>query len=409
MKSNGFFAKHKKWIIPLLCVVVVIAIVLSGFAISEAVYRGGDNLEAEVKAENIYQWSKDDVFDLSDARYPSVTPKSGDGTVKILQLTDVHYRNQGTFGSWIGSLYITDGLTEGQIDKLVKETRPDLIVITGDLITYQGADHAYAKFIEFIDGVCEKYECFWTLTFGNHDAEYNRNKVALAEMMMASQYCLFDMGPTNFTFDSAKFDGDYNDGNAWSGLTGLGNFIIKVLDSEQNVRQVLFMMDSNDWVTGDYPDRKYSTPSAGYYPMQIAWYDWVCEGLKASNGGVPIPSAFFAHISPYRAPENSENSDQKKLNSDAYTAMTYDGITYDIQKSIENNGSTKYVFVGHTHYAGFTWKDESSGVVYTNGNKTGYNYNDSTHDTGGTLIELKTDGVRISHYHNTKVYAVYPA
>jgi len=54
--------------------------------------------------------------------------------------------------------------------------------------------------------------------------------------------------------------------------------------------------------------------------------------------------------------------------------------------------STKYVFYGQTHALGFSYFDEPSGILFTNGNKSGFNYNDATAKTGGTLIELSADG-----------------
>lgn len=403
MKFKNFVAKNKKWLLPLVAALLILIIIMCGFAISEAVYRSEANVEAEVLEKDIYNWAPTDSFDINNAKYPTITPKSGDGNIKILQLTDIHFRNQGNFGSTIGTLYISDGMMQTQVRNLVKMSLPDLIVITGDLITYKGAGHAYRQFVEFIDSICEQFDCYWTLTFGNHDGEYSQNKVALAYIMQQSKYCLFDLGPTNFLFDGAK-SGNEELSN-WQGYSGIGNFIIKVCDKNGNLTQALILMDSNDWVAdNNYPQRKYATLKAGYYPMQIEWYNWVCEGLKNANGGKELLTSLFAHISPYRAAENTQVQEEKALNSDCITSWVYDGITYDMPSSIIDNNSTKFVFVGHTHYSGFTYKTAGN-IYYTNGNKTGYNYNDSTQKTGGTFIQLNANTPTIiTHYHNNTAY-----
>lgn len=399
---KNFFIKHKVPISIVAAIALIVTIVLSGFAISEAAYRTESDVEMAVPTELEYNWSSADEFDITDERYPTI--RSKEGNIKILQLTDVHFKNSGNFGSEIGTLYITDGMMKRQVKDLVKLSQPDLIVITGDLITYSGAQHAYKEFIRFIDNICEKYSCKWTIVFGNHDSEYSLNKVALSMQIKQAKHSLFDMGPTNFAFDSTKVEGEFDD-IEWRGMTGLGNFVIKVSNEQGEIKQALILMDSNDWVRGQKEGRQYSTYQAGFYPMQIMWYEWVCQGLKKYNGGTEMRTTFYSHIAPFRKEKDSTNETEIKLNSDCLTKLTYDGVTYDIHESIKNQKSTKVVFFGHTHYQGFTYKDPKSDIYYVNVNKTGYNYNDYAKKTGGTLAELNVNGESyIWHYHNKKMY-----
>lgn len=403
---KGFLVKHKKGLAIALSVIILFIAFFGGIAISESVYRNEEFINSSPSDDGAeYNWSQSDVFDVTNERYPSITPKSGDGSIKILQFTDIHTKNYGTFGSGIGMNYILDGLLFLQIERLVKKTSPDLVILTGDQITYPGAKHAYKSIAEKMEKLAIKHDFYWSFIFGNHDAEYSLNKYELAKTMTSnSSRCLFDIGPTNLYFDSSKLDNpdSFNDGNAFCGNVSLGNFLIKVLDNNGNVKQAMIMMDSNDWAVDkeNNDGRLFSTPTAGYYPMQISWYDWVMEGLSHFASNKPLPTSMYAHITPYSAPEENPSDIQKRANSDAVTSWKYDGKTYDIIESMIKYGSTKYVFYGHTHDSGFSYFDEPSGILFTNGNKTGFNYNDATAKTGGTLIELSFDG-------NAKITQLY--
>ncbi len=393
---KGFLTKHKKGLAITLSAIILLTAFFGGIAISESVYRNEEILNTSPSDDGAeYDWSQSDVFDVT--RYPAITPKSGDGSVKILQLTDMHTMNSGTFASGIGMNYILDGLLFLQIERLVKKTSPDFVILTGDQITYPGAKRAYKYIAEKMEKLAVKYDFYWSFIFGNHDAEYSLNKYELAKTMTEnSPRCLFDIGPTNLYFDSEKLDdpASFNEGKSFSGNVSLGNFVIKVLDKDGDVRQALIMMDSNDWAVekDTNEDKLFSSPTAGYYPMQISWYDWVMEGLSKFGGTKPLPTSMYAHITPYRAPKENASDIQLRANSDAVTSWEYDGKTYDIIDSMVKCDSTKYVFYGHTHALGFSYFDEPSGILFTNGNKSGFNYNDATAKTGGTLIELSADG-----------------
>lgn len=335
------------------CLVFVLLIVLAfggtllGIYISESnVMKSAVDRQGTVEE---YLWSADDAFDLQ--KYPAL--QTEDGSVKILQLTDLHFRNQGTFAHEVGMNYIMDTFMQNQVRTLVKNNKPDLIVATGDLITFGNADFAYAELVSFFDSL----QVPWTIVFGNHDADYNCDKAALAEVLLTGKNILFSPGPTN--------------------LDSLGNFIIRVNDASGTMKQALFMMDSNDWVKKDFPDRKYSALSAGVNAKQADWYRWAVAGVKNVLGENPMTS-LFTHIA---------------INGDGTNEVA------DFLSTVSNLGATKYTFSGHTHGRGNTYLDEENRLYFTTGMKTGINYNDDPNSgTGGSMLYLNISSpVRVQH------------
>lgn len=333
-------AKTKKSLIITSIVIAAIIVVLGAFLVGMYIHENNYVKDLTEQVGNVpeYNWSAQDSFNLE--KYPVITPASGDGNARVLQLTDLHWRNSGTFGSKVGMNYIMDGFLKDQVRQTVENTSPDLIVITGDLITYAAADHAYKEIVKFFDSLNVK----WTVTFGNHDAEYNSDKGALGAILKKSKNCLFDYGPTN--------------------LVGLGNSLIRVNDKDGNLTQAIITMDSNDYVRKNndkLKDRKWSTENAGYYTEQIEWYQWVVDGLKQINGGTPLTTSIYAHI-------------------------PLDGETdrFGFSDTLVANGSTRFIFTGHTHATGNVVVRED-GLISVTANKAGINYQESP-ETGGALI-----------------------
>lgn len=317
-----------------------------------------------------YEWSEQDAFDIE--LYPSVT--TDDGSIKILQLTDLHFMNQGTFGAGVGMNFLLDGFMQAQVRKIVKKNQPDLIVVTGDSITVDYSEYAYDKLGEFFDGLGVK----WTVAMGNHDADYTADKAALFNVLQKYDSFVFQFGPTNFKHIVTEQDirgGADGENSALLGKeirTGLGNFIINVKNAQGKVTQSLILMDSNDWVLEAHPDYAYSTPSADFYPMQVAWYRWVTSGLAAYNGGEPLPTTLFTHI-----------------------GVGVDGTgQYGMLDAIAEARSTGIAFYGHTHAVG-SYKTEtlSNGFQFANinGVKAGINYMEVS-NTGGTIAVLDAKG-----------------
>lgn len=116
---------------------------------------------------------------------------------RILQLTDLHLG----FGFISGS---RDRLAMDAVRKIIEMSKPDLIVLTGDLIfpfwpktgTCNNRRQAQ-KLTAFLDD----FEIPYTMVFGNHDCELGSacNKEELAELYKQGRYCIFTEGRKKLT------------------------------------------------------------------------------------------------------------------------------------------------------------------------------------------------------------------
>lgn len=88
----------------------------------------------------------------------------GKETVKILQMTDLHY----------GEGEVQDRLNTAIQENLLKWEKPDLVVITGDMVSgyaWPGTKGWYLSYYSQYIAPMEKYNTPWALVLGNHDIE----------------------------------------------------------------------------------------------------------------------------------------------------------------------------------------------------------------------------------------------
>lgn len=200
-------------------------------------------------------WSASDVFDIED--YPYITIDGDE--LKIMQLADPQIK----FG-W----FTQDTKTMKLIDEALEAEKPDIVVCTGDLTLSVDTYNAYKYFADFM----EERGQYWTLTYGNHDAEFDCSKYTLWKLLSGYEHCLFDCGPTN--------------------ITGESNFIINVKRGGEYVYS-LIMLDSNMYETVTV-NGETKEDYSWIHPDQVEWYNWVIDGLKSVNPD--IRASAFWHI-----------------------------------------------------------------------------------------------------------------
>lgn len=299
---------------------------------------------------------------------------STDKDFRILQLTDLH----------LGFGFLSRGkdrLATDAVKTIIEKSKPDLIVLTGDSIfpflpksgTLNNRKQAY-KLTEFMDS----FEIPYTTVFGNHDCEMGSvcNKEELAEIFKKGKYCIFAEGRKN--------------------LTGVGNFLIELIDNSDKVLLSLVMLDSNmygedGWFFG------------GFDRIRDDQADWCMERLSALKQANPEMNAMaFFHMPPR---EFKEAYEKMKLGDkdviyrhgsvaekDEYFGISrFDGTFFD--KAVEN-GVIKWMFCGHDHlntlsliYKGIQLTYGMS-IDYLAYKGIGKNYI----QRGGTLITRRADG-----------------
>jgi len=178
---------------------------------------------------------------------------------KIVQFTDLHYVNGDN-----RSQLILDN-----IHAVLKAEKPELVVLTGDIVTGGGDRRIGLR--EVLEAI-SSHKVPFAVTFGNHDSEGNMTRL---ELLAEAQ-----------TFP-------YNLSGTTKGITGVTNYILPVLSSDGGNKPaaLLYVFDSNTY----YFDKEISEYDNIHFD-QIAWYRENSMRYTKGNNNVPVPAIAFFHI-----------------------------------------------------------------------------------------------------------------
>ena len=250
-----------------------------------------------------------------------------DGEFKIVQFTDMHICE--------GKSEYRDAelkKTFGRLSRIINQEKPDLIVLTGDIVTDGNRARGWERLLDTLN----KYKVPFCYMNGNHDPErYSRNKIA--SFVVSSPYSLNEL-------DKAD---------------ELADMEIEVLSSKDGkVASLIYCLDSRDYSTIDH------VKGYGWFSSeQVAWLRNCCVKRAKANGGVPVNSMAFFHIC---LPEYSQAWDNPKKNSKGRAAENEcpGALNTGMFAAMVETGSVMGVFVGHDH--------DNDYVVAENGVALGY-------------------------------------
>lgn len=316
-------------------------------------------------------YTSDELKSIDDETFTMRIPNDRD--FRILQLTDLH----------LGFGLISkrkDKLALDAVRKIIAKSNPDMIVLTGDSIfpflpkagTLNNRKQAN-KLIEFLDS----FEIPYTPVFGNHDCEIGSTcrKDELSELFKKGKYCIFTEGRKN--------------------ITGVGNFIIELVDYSGRALLALVMLDSNmygdeGWFYG------------GFDRIHDDQVDWCMERLNSLKQDYPDMKAMaFFHMPPREFKEAYEKmklGDKSVIyrhgsiaEKDEYFGISKFESTF-FDRAVEN-GVIKWMFCGHDHLN--TLSLLYKGIQMTYGMSIDYlaykGIRKSYIQRGGTLITRKAD------------------
>ena len=98
------------------------------------------------------------------------------GEFKIVQFTDVHFK----YGNPASDIALE------RIDEVLKAERPDLVVLTGDVIYAKPADKGMRTVLERVSA----HNVPFVVTFGNHDDEQGMTRTQLYDIIRSVPGCL---------------------------------------------------------------------------------------------------------------------------------------------------------------------------------------------------------------------------
>ncbi len=200
----------------------------------------------------------------------------------ILQLTDTQIldasqqRVPNRISAAQATYYAQDRMDENCFDcirETVIATKPDLILVTGDLVYGEFDDSGDS--LRALIQVMESFEIPWAPVMGNHDGESKMGVDWQCAQLEAAQYCLFRQRT----------------------LTGNGNYTVGIRQGDK-LQRVFFMLDSNGCGAASEASKAngHTKTSAGFGDDQIAWYTKTAKQIKALSPDTKL--TFACHIQP---------------------------------------------------------------------------------------------------------------
>lgn len=300
---------------------------------------------------------------------------------KILQLTDIHLG---------GSLFSArqDLKALEACYKLIETTRPDFVVVTGDMVFPMGI----MSFSLNNKAPMEQFAAFmrnigipWAFTYGNHDTE--AMACITAEEFDSLMKSLSFKSSANLLYPYIQPD-----------IYGRSNQMIEIRSTDGTLMQALFLIDSNDYIPKASGINEYDY----IRDDQVEWYKKNVLALQEQEGK-DVDSMIFFHIplQEYKTANDlyEDGSDQAtyfygelgESMIDKICCSTYSSRLFDTAVEL---GSTKAMFCGHDHYNNQSL--EYKGIRLTYGYSIDYlampGIEDDVEQRGATLITIDKSG-----------------
>lgn len=277
--------------------------------------------------------------------FAQTTLKFRNGYFKIVQLTDLHYK--------LGVKASQQALD--CIREMVTEEKPDLVMVTGDLIYSMPADSTLSVVLSTLSSLGVPF----AITFGNHDYDFKAPSAALYAQMQKTPHCVMPVQQgKNLDYSLPVMSSNGKRTAA----------VLYCIDTHN--RSSIAGVDGYQWIT----------------QSQITWYRQRSSVYKQQNGGKALPALAFMHIP---LPEYNYATDNTQcpmygsrlerayapsLNSGMFTAM-------------KEQGDVMGVFCGHDHdndYAVAYY-----GILLAHGRFSGGNTEYNHLKSGARVIVLK--------------------
>ena len=312
--------------------------------------------------------------------------------VKVLQFTDMQIidssqcRYDGRLTDIEMNLWSREKLWEKclkEMQDIIIATKPDMILITGDLVydEFDDSGEIWDIFVSFM----ESFGIPWAPVFGNHDKGSKIGMEYKINSLISAKHCLFCDGDT----------------------VGNGNYTVAFMVNEKIFR-LLYLLDSG---------------GSGIVEKQLKWMNDRAKLVKDQYRVLPKSSICF-HIptiefkkaaSKYADVANANGNDycfeinkdvpgektdfgaQREKIKGVYVPPSYKGISFvDILKKLNIDS----VFAGHSHLVNTSICYE--GIRWTMGLKTGEYDRFTPGETGGTLINFFENEISVTHILKSK-------
>lgn len=288
------------------------------------------------------------ILKIADDQINIIITRTDIEGISILQFTDLHL---GGKGKWKDDIN-----TFRRINRLVEMYNPDLIALTGDVLS--GREMTAIVIRHF-----DELERPWLYVYGNHDAEGNFDHDEIYNAISNSRW-----GVLGFHKDTSPAGRKYD-------------YCVDIkLAGESIPKWQIYGLD-----TGPHEGVK------AIQPGQIQWYKDKSQESKGDYGTMVRAISIF-HI-PFIQYQYLWNDTSISKQGESLEKVWYeedDGSTYEAFVEVGNIEAT---FCGHDHYNNY-WGEYTGGIILAYGYISGEATNEAW-PTGGKLIILPVDNGEI--------------
>mgnify|MGYP003307917905 CR=1 FL=1 len=353
----------KGWKI-VVAIILVITIGAGGFL----VYKTSQGISYDISTvEKI----RNDVEIISETVDGVTIRKKSDGDFKVLMFTDTHINGKKE----------KDIQTVSYIVRNITEKQPDLVVFGGDNVSSGFNRKRTNEFAELM----ETLGVYWAAVLGNHEGEgfLAVSREENVEIFSSYDYCLMRNGK--------------------DGVDGNGNYTISVLNSDDTLREVFFLMDSGSYMTEETKAEYGVTDEGEVYDgvktSQVNWYKTRHDAIEEEYG--KFKSVTVIHIPPYQA--EKEYGENDFLYGKKREGVCESGFDSGLLDAMAEKGSAQAVYFGHDHVNNFGAMHENILLSYIQPSGYGVYNMESKFDSpenewiqGCTLLNIQSDGTCIS-------------
>lgn len=283
------------------------------------------------------------VFRDQKTGHVALQKEAGDASdFSVLQLTDVH----------LGGSYFSrrkDKKALLCVARLLKKSRPDLAVVTGDLVY-----PAFLSSFSFNNGSAARLFCefmeragiYWTITYGNHDTEpyATHNAAQLTQLLKRYPHCL--LCPEKEVY-------------------GRSNQVVELRNGDNTLNQALVLVDSHSY-RSLFQRSKYDY----IRKEQVDWYEDKIRMLNRREKKV-ISSMVFFHIplkevaDAWRIRKVQRGEKRVRFHfGKKREAVACSKERSDLFRRAVLLGSTKAMFFGHDHLNHFSLTYQGIRLTY---------------------------------------------
>lgn len=246
-----------------------------------------------------------------------------DGTFKIVQITDTHLSN--------GNSDEETAFVLNRLSDVIDAEKPDLIALTGDIVTSCSTEEMWKKLLGMIDPKGIPF----AFVYGNHDREEQLSDIDLPQCFVNDPLCINTLTKEGYLDDMA---------------------VTIASAATDKTAAVIYFIDS-----GDYSPVAYHLDYGWITHDQLHWYMEKSRAFARANSNVPVPSFAFFHIPTAEFYEAFTTDSICGVRNEKECPAELNGGVFS---AFEENGDVHGVFVGHDHENDYVARVGSIGTVY---------------------------------------------